>query len=292
MHLVSPYIKLIRPANIVTAFADVLAGAAIVSGGFSIFSNPDLILLLLGTAGLYGGGVVFNDYFDAELDKIERPERPIPSGRVPKKNAFILGALLFSLGIIASFLANLAAGIVAFFISFFAVLYDAKAKHIDFVGPAIMGLCRGMNLFLGMSIMPSLLTKSWYLLFIPIVYIAAITSVSKGEVHGSGRQPLFLAGFFYLFVFTTILVLGILNGKFVETLPFLLLFLVFVFPKLITAIKDPSAGKIGLAVKAGIISLIVMNASLAAAFSGVYFGIIILILLPLSILIAKSFAVT
>lgn len=292
MQLVLPYFRLMRPANIITAFADILAGAAIVSGSLRSFSNPDLLLLLLGTAGLYGGGVVFNDYFDADLDKVERPERPIPNGKVPRRNALLLGTLLFLLGIAASFLVNITAGVIAFFISILALLYDAKAKHVDFVGPANMGLCRGMNLLLGMSLLPPLLINHWYLLFIPIVYIAAITSVSKGEVHGSAKQPLFLAVLFYFLVFTAILILGVANSRFIETLPFLLLFLSLVLPKLITAIKDPRAGKIGLAVKAGIISLIILNASLAAAFAGIYSGIIILSLLPLSLLIAKSFEVT
>jgi 4-hydroxybenzoate polyprenyltransferase len=65
-----------RPANIITSIADVLAGIAI--SGFlsqSDFSKHNislLILLCISTIGLYGGGVVFNDVFDSDLDKVER----------------------------------------------------------------------------------------------------------------------------------------------------------------------------------------------------------------------------
>ncbi|OYZ46911.1 MAG: polyprenyltransferase, partial [Sphingobacteriales bacterium 24-40-4] len=72
-----------RPANIATSVADVLAGIAI--SGYFLGAGQEflpVILLCLSTIGLYGGGIVFNDVFDAELDKIERPERAIPSGAV------------------------------------------------------------------------------------------------------------------------------------------------------------------------------------------------------------------
>src|SRR3954447_3256538 len=92
------YLGLMRPANIVTAISDILAGVAI-AGYFSGNYTGDIglvpvVLLALSTTGLYGGGVVFNDVFDAELDKIERPERPIPSGLIAKRGAALLGAIL------------------------------------------------------------------------------------------------------------------------------------------------------------------------------------------------------
>ncbi|MGB3292783.1 MAG: hypothetical protein WBB01_07355, partial [Phormidesmis sp.] len=74
------YLQLMRPANVVTAWADILAGYAAGLGvGVIAFPSTTLVWLLLATTGLYAGGVVFNDVFDAELDTVERPERPIPS---------------------------------------------------------------------------------------------------------------------------------------------------------------------------------------------------------------------
>lgn len=88
-----------RPANLVTAVADIMAGAAI--AGF--LSDLDgLVWLVLATLGLYGGGVVLNDVFDAHLDAVERPERPIPSGRVPLRHAALLGAGLLICGVAAA----------------------------------------------------------------------------------------------------------------------------------------------------------------------------------------------
>ena len=96
-----------RPANVVTSVADVLAGVAI-SGFFTgiVFDEACLpiILICISTAALYGGGVVFNDVFDYQLDKIERPERPIPRGTINFGEAATFGTLLLLIGIIAAFL--------------------------------------------------------------------------------------------------------------------------------------------------------------------------------------------
>jgi 4-hydroxybenzoate polyprenyltransferase len=68
-------LQLLRPANVTTALADVLAGFAIAGLG----NRAALPWLLLATAALYAGGIVLNDVFDREIDKLERPDRPIPS---------------------------------------------------------------------------------------------------------------------------------------------------------------------------------------------------------------------
>jgi 4-hydroxybenzoate polyprenyltransferase len=289
-----PYLKLMRPANIITAFADILAGSSIVAGGLVVFYSADLYLLLLATAGLYGGGVVLNDYFDAEIDQQERPERPIPSGQVTKKEALSLGVVLFLIGIAASFVVNVVSGFLAVAIAVLATAYDAKGKHIDWIGPINMGLCRGLNLLLGMSILPAITAENWYLLFIPVIYIAAITSISKGEVTGSTRKPLYVAAFFYLLVITAIAYLGYESeaSDFFSTVLFVILFAALILPPLVRAIKEPSAKKIRLAVKVGIISLIVMNAAIAASSAGLVFGLVVLTLLPFSFLTGKLFPVT
>ena len=92
------YLELLRPANVVTAVADVLAGYAVAGRA----NGPALPWLLAATVCLYAGGVVLNDFFDRELDAVERPERPIPSGRVPASRAAVLGAALLAAGIVAA----------------------------------------------------------------------------------------------------------------------------------------------------------------------------------------------
>jgi len=80
--------------------SDILAGAAI-AGYFFELNTPsllNLIFLLLSTSCLYAGGIVFNDIFDLDIDRTERPERPIPRGQVSLKNARFLALPYYLLG--------------------------------------------------------------------------------------------------------------------------------------------------------------------------------------------------
>lgn len=303
------FLRLARPANIVTAFADILAGVAIAFYGMhpigamitAMFGNAEWVvpvaLLLLSTLGLYGGGVVMNDVFDAALDAVERPERPIPSGRVSKRAATAWGLGLLLVGVVA-------AGLVHrpqfFSLSFFlalatagaALLYDAWGKHQSLLGPVNMGLCRGLNLLLGISLVPEAVARYWYLALVPIVFIAAITMISRGEVHGGKANTMIGASFMYGAVITAIAFHAYHNGYFLQANIFLVLFALMAVPPLFRARNNPTGANIGKAVKAGVLSLILMNAAWAAAFGAPWLAAGMLVLLPLSLLLAKAFAVT
>lgn len=326
------YLQLMRPANIVTAMADILAGVAValsfflyqnVHGLSSIdsfttplfiyyYSGASIWFILLSTIGLYGGGVVFNDVFDTKLDAVERPERPIPSGRASLLGAAILGGVLLLLGILFAFLVSSLSGVVAVLIAFFALLYNKIGKHQSW-GPLNMGLCRGLNLFLGTTLylvylkyidrdyLPTTDDTIMYLYsrqvnllpLIPILYIAAITSVSRGEVHGGSKKSFYLPFALYGVVVLAILAILFLTATPVwQSLPFWAFFCYLIFPPLIRAYRDPQPRNIGMAVKAGVIALIAMDAAIAAAFAGILYGLVVLALLPLSRFLAKSFAVT
>jgi 1,4-dihydroxy-2-naphthoate octaprenyltransferase len=288
-----------RPANIITAISDILAGIAIAgyfTKGFeNIFWLP-IILLCLSTVGLYGGGVVLNDVFDAELDAIERPERPIPSGLIAKKNAALFGSLLLLIGIVAAAFVHpyfiSSATLLAIGIAVASVLYDGWGKHHAYLGPLNMGLCRGLNLLLGVSIVLHALQSFWYLGFVPVIYIAAVTTISRGEVHGGKKRVLYFAAFLYSLVLFSILGVAYQNGHLLPALLLILLFAFMIFNPLQKAIQHPVGARIGKAVKAGVLSLIVMNAAWAAAFGQPYLALVILMLLPISLGLAKLFAVT
>lgn len=282
-----------RPANLVTAIADVLAGMAI-AGYFMIPNPPPAAVgwLSLATVCLYGGGVVFNDVFDAELDAIERPERAIPSGVVSKGTATGLGAILLILGIALSFLVNPTAGILAIAIAIASLVYDRFGKHHAILGPVNMGLCRGLNLLLGVSIIPEQVLPWAWVGLVPIAYIAAITMISRGEVHGGSVTTLRSAGLLYALVIGCVAALAQQRQQLGTALPFLVLFGYYIFPPLWRAVKEPVGRNIGLAVRAGVLSLIVMNAAWVAAFASFPLALLVFCLLPLSRLLAKIFAVT
>lgn len=289
MFVLKPYLQLTRPANLVTALADILAGMAIV--GFSFLAN-DYWLLLVATLGLYGGGVVMNDVFDAELDAVERPERPIPSGKVHKQNAALLGVTLLALGALAAAQYSFISGIIAIVIVVLVILYDRFAKHHTVFGPLVMGMCRGGNLLLGMSVLPEALTLHSWIAIVPIIYIGAITLISQDEVHGGKRTTLYLAAALYALVHLAQLYTSYKEGNLLITVPFVVLHMVLIGRPLLTAINNPEGPLIGKAVKAGVISLIVMNAGWCIAFGNWPLALGVLLLLPVSIQLARIFAVT
>lgn len=289
MGVVKSYLQLTRPANLLTALADILAGLAI--AGFS-FAVGTYGLLLLSTLGLYGGGVVLNDVFDARLDAIERPERPIPSGRVPLKNAALLGGSLLLVGVACAWAYSLPSGLIALTIALLVLLYDRFAKHSSFFGPLVMGMCRGGNLLLGVSVLPLALEVYAWVAIIPILYIGAITMISQDEVHGGKQRTLYFAGFLYGLVHFVQLYIAWRQDNFFSTLPWVALHIWLVGRPLVEAVHNPIGPMIGKAVKAGVLSLIIMNAAWCMAFGDWPLAIVVTLLLPLSIQLARIFAVT
>jgi 4-hydroxybenzoate polyprenyltransferase len=283
-----------RPANLITAFADILAGMAIAGLHFTTdnFLWGNAILLSISTVGLYGGGVVFNDVFDSELDAIERPERTIPSGRVSKQNATILGISLLLVGILTAFMVSQMSGILAIIISILALFYNRFGKHNNLFGPINMGLCRGVNLLLGISIINSSVYEWWWVSIVPVIYISAITMISRGEVHGGNKNHLYFAGFLYALVSIFQGYVAYLLGNITLSVLFILIHIFLIFKPLMQAIVSPVGSNIGKAVKAGVLSLIVMDAAWVAASGNWQVAICVLVLLPISMRIGKYFAVT
>ena len=290
-----------RPANLVTAVADVASGFAIgfaLADGVDIWQGlgsygTDLLFLSLATIGLYGGGVVFNDVFDLEIDSVERPERPLPSGEVSKKHAITMGVGLFLSGIAAALLVGFYSGLLALVIAILALVYDMKGKHYAVMGPLNMSLCRGANLLLGMSAWTGSLSLGYSLIILPILYISSITLISRGEVAGGNKAHLSLALIGYALVAGLLLGLGIFfSYQAMFAVPFVVLFLVLVYPPLLKAWKSLDATDIRKAVKAGVVTLILLDAALAAGFTSIGYGLLVAVLLPISLWLGNFFSVT
>ncbi len=291
---IKPYLQLARPANIITAIADIIAGIAIATFSFpSLVIKPfEVFLLSVSTIGLYGGGIVFNDIFDLELDKIERPERILPTGKISKNNALIFGAILLIIGVLAAFLCNANSGLIALSIAILALFYDKFGKHFFVFGPINMGLCRGGNLLLGISIFNGAIGYWWYLGILPVCYIAAITIISRGEVTGGNKNTLYFAGLLYLIVNVFQLITSYQTGNLLFAVPLILFHIYLIFKPLLKAISNPTGPNIGRAVKAGVLSLIIMDAAWVAISGNILMAILVLCLLPISVYLAKFFVVT
>lgn len=281
------YFQLLRPANLVTSGADVVTGWVIVGAPIHTLVWP-----LLASVGMYGGGVVLNDFFDRHLDAVERPERPIPSGLITAWSAASLGAVLIAAALVCGFLSSTLTGFLCVAIAVAVLAYDGGLKH-HAAGPLLMGSCRGLNLLLGLSAAPALLGSLWFLSLISFAYVCGITLLSRGEVHGGERRESIFAMALISLAVLALLALSSTSGQHLLTVvPFVALWMLKAGLPLWRAVRVPRAAEIRTAVHAGVVSLIVLDASLAASYAGLVRGAAILSLSVLAGELARLFAVT
>ena len=287
--MLRPYLELLRPANVATALADVLAGFALAG----LANRPSLPWLLLSTVCLYGGGIVLNDVFDRDIDRVERPERPIPSGRVSTARAAIFGGTLLAAAIVAAALVSPAALMMSLAIAGCVLLYDAWGKRHGAIAPLNMAMCRALNLLLGAAAVPAALSRVWPIAGIPLLYIYAVTAVSRGEVHGGSSRTAAVALRVLLGSLIALLVIVVRAGAY--PVPAVILVAVLgwrVIPAFTAARARPEPATIRRAVKRGVLSLVLLDAALAAAFAGPTYAAIVLATGLAAGWLARMFAVT
>ena len=135
-----------RVSNLPTVWTNLLA-ALVLAGG--AVTDLRLLPLFLGLTLFYVGGMYLNDAFDAVIDAVERPERPIPSGRVARGTVFVLGFAMLGAGVIclawAGYAAEPGTGLwpaaAGLALGAAIVFYDWYHKANP-LSPVVMGLCR------------------------------------------------------------------------------------------------------------------------------------------------------
>ncbi len=193
-----PWLRLMRLPTVFTALSNVLCGFLITrtADTATLLTDQALWLLLLSTSGLYLGGMVLNDVFDAELDGRERPERPIPSGAISRRAAAIFGGLLMATGILAAAAVSRSALVLAVAITICVVLYDAVLKATA-AGPVAMAGCRFLNLLLGTSaaipLSQLLQPPAAGIALALAIYILGVTLFARNEADNPKRS-LLIAG--------------------------------------------------------------------------------------------------
>lgn len=180
------FLQLIRLPNVVTAAADSLAGWLLVTGSLS--APWRWLPLVVSSMVLYASGTILNDVLDFEIDRIERPGRPLPSGRVSRRVAAWLGGLGLLLGpCLALASGSIMSGLLAAVLALAILSYDSGLKH-TLLGPEVMGACRGLNLLLGMTHAAAFGGPvAWLAALAYGIYVAGITIASRSEAIGGAR---------------------------------------------------------------------------------------------------------
>lgn len=276
---IKPYLQLVRLPNIPTAAADSLAGWLLVGG---TLDRPGRWLPLLGASmAIYAAGIALNDVFDVEIDRVERPGRPLPSGRVPLRTAAILGASLMVLGpALAALTGSRASLLVALALAATVLAYDLGLRR-TWLGPQVMGACRGLNLLLGMSQAADLGgPPGWLAAGALAVFVAGLTWISRSEAE-TGRAGGAVAGMALqdlALLAIAAVALGV-AGPFpspsqarpivpIEGLLVLALAALVVNLADGRAVREPTPATLQKAVKTGVLSLVWLDVALVASARG------------------------
>lgn len=266
---------LVRLPGIFTAQADICA--AFIIAGPTAGRAGAFILLLLATSCFLSAGMALNDYFDAETDSRDRPERPIPSGRVQRQSALVLGIFLLAAGLCFSYLAGPRPFAVSLGLVVAILLYDGLVKDL-FIGPLVMASCRYLNFLMGLSIAPF---PGW--IFIPLitgVYIFGVTILSRRETK-AGRSIPHIGGA-VLCTASVPLIIGLLYRH--GVLPFFtgwclsMVLSIYLIIRILNLLGRHAPENYQQAMKVLLLSIILLDTTIAAAGAGVFPAACILLL--------------
>jgi 4-hydroxybenzoate polyprenyltransferase len=301
------WLQLLRLANVLTAVADVAMGYLVTHGDL----RPTWHFALLAAASslLYLSGMVLNDVFDAPVDARDRPQRPIPSGRISLRSASAVGWSMLTSGVLVAWFAGFSAGgwrpgAVATLLATCVVLYDAVLKRTP-VAPLAMGACRTLNVLLGMSLAPLATevaspyvkwgtTATWLIAIGIGIYIVGVTIFARTEARASSRTRL-IGGLVVLFVGMALLaatpalsqrdppITVSRNGW------YLLwgLLAVVTARRCGLAISEPSPPRVQAAVRHCVQSIIVLDAAVCVGYAGPFWGLVVLSLIFPTLFLAQ-----
>lgn len=287
------YAQLVRLPNVFTALADICLGwLAALAAGAPGTRWPSFVFLMGASAALYSAGMVWNDFFDIEQDRQERPFRPLPSGRITRPGAARLGVALLLAGLGLAALAGWfnagapwTASILATLLVAAILLYDAWLKRTG-IGPVAMGTCRFLNVLLGLSLAAGT-SLGWparvYIAVVVGLYIVGVTWFARTEARVSKKSQ--LAGAVGVMAVALFLALATplwsVDGTSSVLFPYLLVGLGFLVGiPAAQAIAEASPVRVQLAVKRALVGLVILDAVLATALSGMVGLVILALLLP------------
>lgn len=306
--------RLVRLPNVFTILADVGAAYLLVAHSHEPISR--FLCVLLAGVCLYWAGMILNDVFDIEIDRRERPKRPLPAGRITPSAARTAGWGLLVSGValagLSGFLPaeDLATtwrpGLIGLLLAAAIVLYDGPLKPTA-VAPLAMGLCRMLSFLLGAS--PVVGDELPQYGFQPHVlaaaagfgiYVMGITLMARQEA-GVSENTKLAVGLVVLFAGCGLLAFSPqLAGpdaglQFSGGGPFALLIAMLAFTTLLRGAKvftDPRPERVQIAVKVALLTLIPLAAAFALLGAGPFYGLAIFGLVFPATLLAARFQMT
>jgi 4-hydroxybenzoate polyprenyltransferase len=290
------YLLLIRLPNLFTLPSNILVGFAITSAlTVTLTSLVQVLLLVTISIFLYCIGLVLNDLFDYNIDKKERPTRPLASGKISRKVAIVLVTIFTVIALCLSLLVSVPTFGISLVLISLIFGYDKYLKNTQ-AGPFTIAAARVMNVTLGTSASLNNIDSFpqfailVFVLTITFVYVSLIGFISKYEVQGFSKNiKLYLIPVVIVGIISSI-ILFTLSGFFkYESLIILVLF-AFIMAKAAYRIHKKDSIGIQQSVEKMIMSIIVLDSTYLSGIRGLEVGLAILLLIvPLLILSRKMY---
>jgi 4-hydroxybenzoate polyprenyltransferase len=182
------YLLLIRAPNLFTVPSNIMSGYFALTPA----TNADLgqlISLIISSVFLYISGIVLNDYFDIEVDRKERPNRPLVSGRITKRSALIIAWASIITANILAFLTSWASLVISASLTAVIIAYNYRLKRNAVSNPLTMASARFLNVVLGGSsaLGLSLIMHQNHMVLVFVgfslfLFTAAISVLSRKEI--------------------------------------------------------------------------------------------------------------
>jgi len=282
--MIRQYFQLVRFPGIFTAFTNVLLGYLVVQGDdFGLY----LLGPLLAISGcLFLAGMSLNDYFDYKIDKKERPQRPIPSGKIPPKNALFLGIIFLIIANVFSIFVGLETVILTIAMSLLIFSYDFKIKNFPVIGILTLSSIRFLNVILGTSV--AFNSEIVYIAIPMAIFVAGISIFARTEVSDYSRKSEMLN---LIFIISTIVItiIIILDKITIVQLGFLGLFIVSVFfPYVI--FKDHTMKTVQKKITYQLMAITILDATIISAFAELSYAVVAISLyIPAYFMIKKLY---
>ena len=292
---VRDYLVLVRLPNLFTLPSNILVGiAAISSLAFTLTSFIQFLLLVTISVLLYCVGIVLNDLYDFDIDKKERPNRPLPSGKISRRSAIVLVAIFSTLALILSLLVSFSTLVISSILFLTIFGYDKYLKNTH-AGPLTIASARVMNILLGTSVSfrsvdsYSQIVTLTFVLIITFVYVSLIGFISRYEVRGFSDNAKLLPPAIVAIVISSIILFSLMGFFKLESLIILSLFSLIMLISF-SRIYRRDSGRTQQIVRNMILSIIVLDSTFLTGIIGIELGLAVLILMaPLLVLANKMY---
>lgn len=172
------YLRLIRPVNCLMMGMAVIVGEVAIAGGLPSLAQATFGFLV--SFLLAGSAMVINDIVDREIDLVNEPDRPIPSGAVSEGSAKVFGAMLTILGVLAAAALSPFAIIVAVATFLVSLAYNVYGKRLGLPGNMMVAFCIAVPFLFGGIAVSSPLDVTVAVFFL-LAFLASVgREITKG----------------------------------------------------------------------------------------------------------------